>query len=740
MKQVLQVLGTGEIKVLDVPAPVLRAGGVLVRNRASVISVGTDRTQIDFGRKSLVAKARDRPEQVKAVLKSVARDGLAATRARVRRKMDSHVALGYSSAGVVEAVGAGVSDLEVGMHVACAGAGYASHAERVWVPKNLVVPVPEGVPFEHAAFATMGAIALHGIRQAEPTLGDAVAVIGLGLLGQLTVQMLAAAGVRVIAIDIDPERVALARSFGAQGLLRSDAVEEAVAVATGGMGVDSVLITAATSSEDPIRLSGRISRDRGCVVLVGAVPMNVPRSPFFEKEIDLRFSRSYGPGRYDRSYEEKGQDYPVGYVRWTERHNLAEFLRLVARGDIRLDNLITHSSDWSDAPAAYASVQGGAGKAPLGVVLRWPEAMPASPDRIPLRAAQVSEPAPRAGTPAGVGFVGAGSFAADTLLPGLKSLGADLVGVATARGVTALDAAQQFGFRYLAADANALLSDDAVGALFIATRHDEHARLATLALHAGKAVFVEKPLALDEASLDEVLAVAQHAPPLMVGFNRRFAPATLFVQERLRRLPGAKVVHIRVNAGALPASSWVHDPEAGGGRLVGEGCHFVDLAMHLVGARVSEVHAVAMGGPDPAAALGDNVVVTLRFDDGSIASILYTAKGNAAAGKERVEVFAAGATAIIDDFRSAEFHGATVERWKGRQDKGHVEQLRRFLNAVREGTTSPIPLQELADSSRVTLRAAASLRAGAPLAAEGPTPFINEIVADTNSEVLETAP
>ncbi|HSJ25427.1 MAG TPA: bi-domain-containing oxidoreductase [Longimicrobiales bacterium] len=745
MKQVLQVLGTGEIKVVDVPAPVLRPGGVLVRNRASVISVGTDRTQIDFGRKSLVAKAKERPEQVKQVLQSMARDGVAATRARVRRKLDSHVALGYSCAGVVEAVGEGVDDIEVGMRVACAGAGYASHAERVWVPKNLVVPVPDDVAFDHAAFATMGAIALHGIRQAEPALGDVVAVVGLGLLGQLTVQMLVAAGVRVVAIDLDPQRVALARESGAVGLLRSEAVEAGVAAATGGLGVDATLICAATSSEDPIRLSGRITRDRGRVVLVGAVPMNVPRSPFYEKEIDLRFSRSYGPGRYDRSYEEQGNDYPIGYVRWTERRNLAEFLRLVAAGSVRLDPLITHASGYEDAAAAYATLRNSDGPAPLGVVLRYPEQMPPSSDRIPLHGAVADGAAagagatnagsvrasaairePVAGSPRpdpGIGFVGAGSFAADTLLPALKQLGGRLVGVATARGVTALDAGSHFGFRYLAADAETLASDNDVDALFIATRHDEHARLAALALHAGKAVFVEKPLALDEPSLDEVIAVAQHAPPLMVGFNRRFAPATLFVRERLARLPGARVVSIRVNAGALPADSWAHDPAIGGGRLVGEGCHFIDLAMHLVGgARVTDVHAVALGGPDTAARLKDNVNVTLRFDDGSLATILYTSKGSASAGKERVEVHAAGATAIIDDFRTAEFHAAgsgsgsqRVERWKakgGKQDKGHVEQLRRFLAAVRDGTTSPIPLQELVDSSRVTLRAAASLRAG----------------------------
>jgi predicted dehydrogenase/threonine dehydrogenase-like Zn-dependent dehydrogenase len=709
MKQVLQVLGTGEVNVHEVPAPVVRPGGVLVRNRASVISVGTDRTQIDFGRKSLLAKARERPEQVKQVLQSVARDGLRATRERVQRKMNGQVALGYSCAGVVEGVGTGVTDLEVGQRVACAGAGYASHAEQVWVPKNLVVGIPDGVSFEHAAFSTMGAIALHGMRQAEPVLGEVFAVIGLGLLGQLTVQMLCASGVRVVAIDIDAERVALARTFGAMGVLRADPVEQVVAQATDGLGVDGVLITAATSSEDPVRLSGRITRDRGRVVLVGAVPMNVPRSPFYEKEIDLRFSRSYGPGRYDRSYEEKGQDYPVGYVRWTERRNLQEFLRLVAAGAVTLDPLVSHACDLDEAPQAYAAVQSGAGKAPLGIVIRYPDSAP-SPERIMLSPKVHAAPARMAKQRPGIGFIGAGSFAADMLLPALKQLDVDFVGVATARGVTALQAGEQFGFRYLAADAETLMADDAVDAVFIATRHDEHARLAALALHAGKAVFVEKPLALDVDSLEHVLAAAAHAPPLLVGFNRRFAPATQFVRERLARVPGARVVHIRANAGYIPPDSWVHDPETGGGRIVGEGCHFVDLACYLVGAAPVAVSAMALGGPDPAARLKDNATISIRFADGSVATILYTAKGNTQSGKERVEVFAGGVTAEIDDFRSAVVYGARTERWKGSQDKGHAEQLRRFVAAVRDGGESPIPLQQLADSSRITLQAAACIQ------------------------------
>jgi predicted dehydrogenase/threonine dehydrogenase-like Zn-dependent dehydrogenase len=711
MKQLLQVLGTGEVRIVDVPSPIVRPGGVLVRNHASVISVGTDRTQIDFGRKSLLSKARQKPDRVRQVVRSVVRDGIAATRARVRRKLDSFVALGYSTAGVVVGVGEGVADLEVGQRVACAGAGYASHAELVCVPHQLVVPVPDGVPFEAAAFATMGAIALHGVRQAEIGLGSHVAVVGLGLLGQLTVQLATAAGAQVVAVDFDAARVELAARHGALGVRRTDPVEEAVAQATSGVGVDAVLITAATSSDDPIRLAGRIARDRGRVVVVGAVPMNVPRSPYYEKELELRLSRSYGPGRYDPAYEEHGHDYPIGYVRWTERRNLAEFLRLVEVGAVRLGALITDRLPLHDAPSVYAALSENAAS-PLGVVVTYPP--PPSGHEEPRRIIVTGSAAPPHTGRLGVGFIGAGSFATDVLLPALARLDVDLVGVATARGVNARHAAEQFGFRYAAGDAQELLDDPGVHALFIATRHDEHARLAAAALGAGKAVFVEKPLALNAAELDAVLAATDAGGPLMVGFNRRFAPATRFVRERLARVPGARVIAIRVNAGALPASSWVHDPAAGGGRIIGEACHFIDLALHLAGSRIRDVQAAALGAADAGAALHDNVQITLRFEDGSIASIVYTAKGNPRSGKERIEVFTGGTTAVIDDFRSAVVHGEKDSRWTGRADKGHVEQLRSFLAAARTGRASPIGLDELADGARATLTAAALVMGAAP--------------------------
>lgn len=715
MKQVIQEMGTGALRLVDVPAPLVRPGGVLVRTLHSVISIGTERSKIELGRKSLLGKARERPDQVRKVLDAVKREGVASAYRKARSRLSAPSPLGYSCAGVVEAVGVGVDDIEVGQLVACAGAGYANHAERVWVPKNLVVPVPEGVPSAEAAFATLGAIALQGVRQADVHLGETVAVIGLGILGQLTVQLLRAAGAQPIGIDVDAARVKLAERHGAAGVLRSEDVAGRVAVLSGGIGVDAVIVTAATSSEDPIRLAGEIARDRGRVVVVGAVPIRLPRSSYYEKELEIRLSRSYGPGRYDPGYEEKGNDYPVGYVRWTERRNLGEFLRLLSTGAVRVDGLITHRFPFAEVERAYETLMGGDGRGALGVVLEYPEEATEEPRRIVVagKRGSAAARAPIAG-PIGVGLIGAGNFAQDVLLPSLRRLGVELRGVVTASGFTARGVAEKHGFAYAASSADEVLADPGTHVVVIATRHDEHARLAADALRAGKAVFVEKPLALDEASLDDVLIAASQGGPLMVGFNRRFAPATQFVRERLARTPGARVVQIRVNAGALPPTSWVHDPEVGGGRLIGEGCHFIDLAAYLAGSPAVEVSARGIGGADPAAALQDNVVVTLRCADGSIASILYTSKGNPRSGKERIEVFAGGVSAVIDDFRSTEVHGAKRERWTGRQDKGHRAELEAFVRAVREGAAPPISLAELENSSRATLRAARSLAIGLP--------------------------
>jgi len=714
MRQLVREPGSGTLRVEDVPAPLVRAGGVLVRTSYSVISIGTERSKLEFGRKSLLGKARARPDQVRQVLEVVRREGVASAYRKARHRLSALTPLGYSCAGVVVAVGEGVTEFRVGDRVACAGAGYANHAELNWVPRNLVVPVPAGVNLDEAAFATLGAIALQGVRQAAVSLGEVVVVIGLGLLGQLTVRLLRAAGVRAIGVDVSPERVALAEAAGAVGVLRRDDVAERVRIETGGIGADAVIITAATSSDDPMRLACQLARQQGRVVVVGEVPIQVPRSPAYEKELDIRMSRSYGPGRYDPSYEEGGHDYPVGYVRWTEGRNLGEIVRLLASGALEIRSLITHRYPFESAVEAYDTLTGEAGRSALGVVLEYPAESVPEPARLEVKAVAGGAPAEsvvRRGREGkvGIGLIGAGNFAAGVLLPQLRRLGVELRGVMTASGLTARDVAEKYGFGYMAGSAEELLSDPEIDAILIATRHDEHARLAAAALRAGKAVFVEKPLALDEESLADVLAAARGGGPLLVGFNRRFAPATVFLRERLERTAGARVVQVRVNAGAVPRESWVHDRAIGGGRLIGEGCHFVDLALYLAGSPAVEVMATGIGGDDPDAGLQDNVQVTLRCADGSLASVVYTSKGDIRAGKERVEVFAGGVTGVIDDFRRAEFWSGRREVWRGTQDKGHAAELAAFVRAVREGGPAPIALEELENSSLATLRAARAL-------------------------------
>lgn len=709
MKQLVVRQSDGSARIVGVPAPGAPHGGVVVQTRASVVSVGTEKAGVEFGRKSMVGKAASRPEQVKQVVQMALRDGVLQTADRVRAKLQSEWAPGYSSAGVITAVGAGVRDLQPGQRVACAGAGHAVHAERVGVPQNLVVPIPDNVSFEAAAFTTLGAIALQGVRQADVRLGETVAVIGLGLLGQLTVQLLKASGVRPIAIDLDASRVALATELGAAGIVRADDVERAVHAQTGGIGADAVIITAATRSRDPVLLAGHIARDRGRVIIVGDVPIDVPRSPYYEKEVDVRLSRSYGPGRYDPEYEEKGRDYPVGYVRWTERRNMAEFLRLVSVGAVRVEPLITHRFAFDDAERGYGEVMGDDVKpAPLGVVLHYPEDIAVEPARIALA---VQRRAVQGAT--GVGLLGPGSFALDVLLPALKPLGVELRGVVSARGLSARGAGERHGFAYVAASLDDLLADEQLDALVIATPHADHAAQAAAALRAGRAVFVEKPLALGYDELRDVLDAAAGGAPLMVGFNRRFAPATRFVMERLARTSGARVITMRVNAGRIPAKHWIHDPEIGGGRLLGEVCHFIDLAAFLAGARTTHVAVAGIGSDDPDAMLQDNLVVTLRHANGSTTAITYTSKGDPAAGKERIEVFAGGVTCAIDDFARAEvWRGGKAERWKGNQDKGHREEMRLFIEAVRTGGSAPIDLAALESSSLATLRAADALRSG----------------------------
>jgi predicted dehydrogenase/threonine dehydrogenase-like Zn-dependent dehydrogenase len=700
MKQVTQRLRDGRIAVLDVPSPAVTPETILVDVRASLLSAGTERARTAAAQKGLVGKARARPDQARQVLEKVRRDGLRETVEAVRLRLDQPTAIGYSSAGIVLAVGARVRGIAVGDRVACGGAG-SVHAELNVVPGNLAVPLSEGVSFDHAAFATVGSIALHGVRQADVHLGERVAVLGLGLVGQLAAQILRAAGCRVIGIDLDEELVELALRIGAVDAARvRSSVGSHVPDELGDC--DAVLITAATSSSDPVELAARLCRDRGRVVVVGDVGTDLPRAPYYEKELELRLSRSYGPGRYDAEYEERGLDYPIGYVRWTEQRNMAAFVELVAAGKIDLEPLISRRVDVADAATAYEALAGN-GRSPLGIVLQYAETT--TPEATP--------PAPAAqATTTTVGVIGAGSFAQRVLIPSLRSAGFTLHAIASAHGLSAASAAERFGFAH-AVTPEELLADPTVGLVAIATRHSSHATLAAAALRAGKAVFVEKPPSVTVEGLAELRrARAETGLPLAVGFNRRHAPLAAELRRHVREVGAPVELLYRVNAGPLQDDHWLNDPDEGGGRLVGEGCHFVDFACWVVGRVPKAVTAIAQRRPGHRLASAQAFTIGLEFGDGSLVTILYHADGAAELPKEYVEAHAGGRSAILDDFRSLELvDGRRRRRVRNRVgDKGHRAQLDRLRRLLANATDSdrPDPL----DTTAATLWALHAAESG----------------------------
>jgi predicted dehydrogenase/threonine dehydrogenase-like Zn-dependent dehydrogenase len=714
MKQVVQSIKSGELQVVEVPAPQVRARGVLVRTRASLISAGTERSMMDFADKNLLQKAQARPDLVRQVFDMVQRDGLLATVQTVRNRLDQTIPLGYSVAGEVIAVGADTPGFAVGDQVACAGAGYANHAEFVFVPRNLAVKLPAGVTHESGAFATLGAIAMQGVRQAEVELGHKVAVIGLGLVGQLTVQMLNAAGCAVLGIDLDAQRVALARQHGAAaGCAPGDAAAMAQEF-TQGRGCDRVLITAATKSNDPIELAGEISRDRGVVVAVGDVGLEVPRRSFYYKELDLRLSRSYGPGRYDPAYEEHGEDYPYGYVRWTEQRNMESFLELVAAGKVQVEPLITHRFAIEQAETAYELISGKTAGKFLGVVLQY------RPDTALERRVQLTAALAATAERMRLGLIGAGAFANSTLLPAMKGIeGLELVGVSSGSGLSARTTAQRFGFSFAASSAQEILEDKRINTVAILTRHHLHAAQTVAALAAGKHVYVEKPLALTDEELDAILAAYERAgaagtaPQLMAGFNRRFAPMVMELKQYLAAVDEPLMIHCRVNAGFIPPSHWTQDAEQGGGRLRGEACHFIDLLVHLAGAAPVLAHAIAL--PDGGRYRGDNLLVTVQFANGTLGTVTYVANGNKRFGKEMIEVFGGGVAARLDDYGSLEISTGTKQiqrRARMGRDKGHRGEWQAWVRAVTGKGPAAIPLEELVMSTRATLAAHRSLQSG----------------------------
>ena len=710
MKQVVQDQGEGLVQVVEIPSPQLRDEGILVRVEASVISSGTERSKIQMGEKSLVAKAKARPDLVKKVIDQAKKDGLADTVALVRDRLGTPQPLGYSAAGVVLEVGAKAPGFQPGQRVAIGGAGYANHAEVDYVPANLAVPVPEGVNTADAAFATIGSIALHGIRQATLTAGESVVVVGLGLVGQLTVRLLLAYGHPVTGVDPSPAARADAEALGVVAVDPGDPQLETMAA-------DAVLLTAATSSSELINSAAGWCRDRGRVIVVGDVGLGLQRGPFYDAEIDVRLSRSYGPGRYDPAYEEHGHDYPIGYVRWTEQRNMAEILRLIASGALVVADLVTAEHEIDEAVAAYDSLKGP--DRVRALVLTYPQRdLTAGPIRLTGGAVSGARNDSRASVR--VGVCGAGNFARKTLLPALERTGkVQYSAISTATGITARHVGEHKGFAVVMPDPEDVCADPHTDAVLIATRHDTHAHLAGLAATAGKTVFVEKPLAVTAAEVD-ALAAADGAWRIVTGYNRRYAPATLDVRAAVARRNGPVNLDIRVNAGRLPAGHWADDP-AQGGRIIGEGCHFVDLACWLVGAAASTVFAVGSGRRSPE--VEDNVQMVLGWDDGSAATISYLTEGASSLPKERVEVAGGGRTYLIDDFRTWTVFGGGGSQDRGgrKQDKGHKELIKRWVDFAAGAAESPVPFEQAAEVTRLSLAVVESLRTGASVRLPGYT-------------------
>lgn len=703
MKQVL--IRKGQILLENVPAPMIETGYVLVEVAFSLISTGTELSAVQSSDQSLLQKAWDQPEKIKKLWEHLRKQGIQKTVAKIQGQLEQATPTGYSCSGIVIQVGKGVTDIQPGDRVACAGAGIANHAEIVLVPCNLTVKVPDGCSLKDAASVTLGAIAMQGVRRADPRLGEIVAVIGLGLLGQLSLQLLKATGCRVIGLDLDNRRVERARQLGADFAFNPAGLDfkNEIRHLTGDHGVDATIITASSTSDAIVQQAMELTRKKGRVVVVGAVGLNLKRSPFYEKEIDFLISCSYGPGRYDERYEKKGQDYPYAYVRWTENRNMQEYLQLIAEGKVNLASILEREYSFDLAQQAYDDIQM-ANEKPLGIILRYPNDSESLQDeklksKVMFNQKSISEKI-------NIALVGAGSFAKGMHLPNLRKL-SDLYhirAIISTTGSNAKFTAQQFGADYASTNFQDVLNDPNVDAVLFCTRHYLHAQQAMQAAQAGKAIFLEKPMALNKNELDQLTGVLQETGvPFMVGYNRRFSPASRRVLEIIEGRQNPIMIFYRMNAGYLPLEHWTQTEE-GGGRIIGEACHIFDLFRYFIGAPVAEINVTAITPHTEHIRSGDNLSVTLRYEDGSVATLLYTALGSPDFGKEYMELYADGKVLVLDDYRALRVYGATGKGWMSSgQDKGHLEELREFAHYIQGRKGIPILLDELVETAKVSL-------------------------------------
>lgn len=705
MKQLIQSFKTGELGLFEVPSPLCGKSGALVQTTVSLVSAGTEKMLVDFAKKSMLAKAKDRPDLVKQVIDKMKKEGIRNTLEKVFTKLDTPIPLGYSLAGRVIEVGSNLDGFNIGDRVACGGAGHANHSEINYVPKNLMVKIPDGVDDIEASFVTVGAIALQGVRQADPKLGDKVAVMGLGLLGQLTVQLLKANGCRVIGSDIDPDKMTLAKKLGCDVVCHASELIKKAGEFSNGYGVDSVIITASTSSNQPIIDAGDIARMRSKVVIVGMVGMDIPRNVYYKKELEVKLSMAYGPGRYDPLYEEKGIDYPYDLVRWTEQRNFEAFLGLIAEGKVRPEELLTHEFDFNDAMSAYDLLEGKANEKYLGIVLKYTNTINLQEHKT----VKINDKIVKSDR-VNVGLIGAGNFTKSVILPNLKKVsGYELVGLCTATGVSARGSGDKQGFKYITTQSDEIFTNREINTVFVTTRHNDHAQKVISAIKNNKHCFVEKPLCIYEEELELIKGVYNEESILQVGFNRRFSP---FVQTMKKTLNDSVIsINYRVNAGIIPKDVWIQDREIGGGRIIGEVCHFIDTCSYIIGSEVQSVFAMSLTTPDNSIPDEDNVSIVLKYQNGSTATITYFAYGDSSMPKEYIEIFGNGVSLQMTDFREMIVYknGKTTKTKAANQDKGFVGEFEAFRQSIQTGQPA-ISFASIYNTTKVTFKILESLR------------------------------